>query len=69
MGKSKSKPLGVRMNSNTSNTIFTWRKDGNTLLLLETGQSWNISHWADQDFLDFLEQDDQICNVEMLEEN
>jgi hypothetical protein len=57
------------MNSNMMNTSFTWRKDGNALLLLETGQSWNISHWTDQDFLDFLEQDDQICNIEMLEEN
>lgn len=47
---------------------FTWTKKDGVLYLLETGQSWNISHWTDEDYNDFLEQEDQLCNVEMLEE-
>lgn len=56
------------MNSKKTAIGFTWSKKEDTLYLLETGQSWDISHWSDEDFADFLEQDNQLCNVEMLEE-
>ena len=52
----------------TTTIGYTWHRKGDTLLLWETGQTWDISHWTDEDFLDFLEQDNQVCSVEMLTE-
>ena len=46
----------------------TWKKNGGLLLLVETGQTWGIGHWSDEDFADFLEEDNQFCTLEMLVE-
>lgn len=56
------------MNQRRTLVGHTWFRHGDTLLLWESGQTWNVSHWSDDDLAAFLEQDDKLSTVEMLEE-